>query len=641
MEIAHSVDVTFTNHFTPSNHLPRGCVHDTINDLYLYNHYAVNGRECSDELVCHCKQLSPSPTSSPTYPLNEVCNYLNEIKLNEECRIGDRSENECKSLATALGLFPNQGIVQTYQVSSSSYFSTGCIHYIDPQGQRFMKYNNNPTTLNSDLTNIPNNNICYIDDAFTSENNYTHSGCACACPEEIEQVYSLETSGKCPLYYNNRTICETIAISLGYNFDEEFTPATLFPKGCVFDRPNRVMVYNHWSVETDVDCSYDLTCYCDAMTQAPTGTPTTVLAGIGLASFTEAPTLSPTSTVMIPYYENTGRDAEFKNLTIKYENLEVYPRAGISIYKNQTILGTADGQLIHYGLNNYVIEPLGGIILQTNYTNLSPHLVDFNSSGLLELFVGTREGIVLTYIFDNNLGQFIRYRGPWDHIRVGRDVVPACYDLDHDGDFDCVLGEENGNINLFENVGDQRVPIFVQKHGETDNFFHHIDVGDNSFPSFLDANNDGLIDLIVGSKAGSIRLYINDGSATRPHFTASDVEFLIDGDQDDEFIGYFTKPIVVDANLDGLDDFVVLYDNEDPDEVIHDAEEFTYIGAFGVGSLFVLSFAIFSCRNSKKSAPLVTAEYNDDFDEEEVEFIQPVQNTRPGRLKMKSLRTVF
>ena len=42
---------------------------------------------------------------------------------------------------------------------------------------------------------------------------------------------------------------------------------------------------------------------------------------------------------------------------------------------------------------------------------------------------------------------------PWDGIDVGLNSVPTFADIDGDGDLDLIVGEENGNLNYYENTG--------------------------------------------------------------------------------------------------------------------------------------------------------------------------------------------
>jgi len=601
-----------------------------------------------------------SPTISPTI-WNQTCNYLEEVRLEDQCRNGYRTKEECLHLATNLGLFPNRGLVQSWQETSTSFFTEGCVHFINSAGQRFMKWNNQPAVANAAGTNVPSDVECYIDPVYTVENNYTYSGCACLCPPETEQTFSLVREGQCPLghSFDKRIECQDIANQLGFVFDEAFTPSLYIPVGCVYDVPNQVMVYNHWNIPTPTDCSDDLICYCDIVTNSPTSYPTveptfgptTAGGGIGVVSLTEAPTGAPTVVYHVQYFQNKpqGTDVSFGNSSFIFNDFQLFNNPSLAFKDGEMIIGT-DGKLLFYQLNEMVAEiNPNKPDITCSHTKLRPHLVDMDNDTIPEIFVGTHSGHILTYKWNATVGSYDRLRGPFDPVVVGQDTTVACADLDGDGDNDCVVGELNGNINYFENSGSRTVPVMVQRHGdpylENGNPFHHIDIGDNSHPGLIDADNDGLLDLICGSKDGKIVVYLNDGTATSPHYT--DYEVFIDPYNEEEFLGYFTKPVVIDMDGDGLQDFIVTSEVEDPNAVIIDAQEYTYIGVFSVISLITLSGMIFACRNNKKTAPLVTSRHVPDLEalkiaEEAATQRRPIpilgNNTASGKLRFSALK---
>jgi len=569
-----------------------------------------------------------SPSISPTI-WNQTCDYLEEIRLENQCRNGYRTKQECIDLASNLGLYPVTGLVQTWQETSSSFFTDGCIHFINAAGQRFMKWNTDPIDPNAAGSNVPSDELCYVDPVYTAENNYSYSGCACLCPPETEDFFNVQQSGNCPLgnHFEQRQQCQDIANQLGYDFDQEFTPSLYFPLGCVYDVPNKVMVYNHWNTNTGTKCSDKLVCYCGLVTNAPTSYPTAPTTGVptggGIDVVAVTPTPEPTMAYFIPYYENQqATDAVgYFNKTIQFQDFPNYPGASLSTYGNQVVVGTTDGNIYFYKIEGGKIVPdtTTPSITDNGFTNLAVSFVELNADGYTDMFIGTHEGPILTYRWNQNDTRYDRIRGPWEGVLVGRDTVVSCADLDGDGDHDCVVGEENGNINYFENIGDKSVPKFKQRHGEIfadgENFFHHIDVGDNSYPALIDANYDGLIDIIIGSKGGSVVLYLNDGTIYKPDIRLNEMELLIDPMQQNVFVGYLTKPAKAFMNQDDLPDFILTSSVENPDAVIHDSMEYTWVGIVSVFSLFGLAGMIFSCRNFKYTAPLVTAQHSDELQE--------------------------
>lgn len=102
---------------------------------------------------------------------------------------------------------------------------------------------------------------------------------------------------------------------------------------------------------------------------------------------------------------------------------------------------------------------------------------------------------------------------------AGHYSVPACADMDGDGDFDCIVGEAYAGLKYFKNVGTRSNPLYTEQTGAF-NPFDGMRFGSYfSAPAFLDANGDGLQDVIVGNRDGDMRFVLNTGSATNPAFT--------------------------------------------------------------------------------------------------------------------------
>ncbi len=95
-------------------------------------------------------------------------------------------------------------------------------------------------------------------------------------------------------------------------------------------------------------------------------------------------------------------------------------------------------------------------------------------------------------------------------------VYPAFGDLDGDGDKDLLIGESEGNLYYFVNTATSGNPAnFVLAAP----FYKGIDVGRNSAPQLVDANCDGLLDLLIGERDGNLNYYKNTGSITSAEFS--------------------------------------------------------------------------------------------------------------------------
>ncbi len=136
----------------------------------------------------------------------------------------------------------------------------------------------------------------------------------------------------------------------------------------------------------------------------------------------------------------------------------------------------------------------------------------------------------------------------------------AAVDIDNDGDLDVFVGSEVGLIRFFRNNGTPTEPFFEFAFG-TDNPANGIDVGTNSTPTFADLDNDGDFDMIVGqryqyqfSPFNNVRFYENTGTPESPVFTVPGGEHPVDNIFSDD---YNSHPTFGDLDNDGdLDAFV-------------------------------------------------------------------------------------
>ena len=95
-------------------------------------------------------------------------------------------------------------------------------------------------------------------------------------------------------------------------------------------------------------------------------------------------------------------------------------------------------------------------------------------------------------------------------ITRGSNTVPALGDLDGDGDQDLLVGESSGWLNYYRNTGDTRGPRFDLVSDE----FEQIRVGRRSAPALADLDEDGDLDLLIGSESDGVALFRNEGSRT-------------------------------------------------------------------------------------------------------------------------------
>jgi hypothetical protein len=122
---------------------------------------------------------------------------------------------------------------------------------------------------------------------------------------------------------------------------------------------------------------------------------------------------------------------------------------------------------------------------------------------------GTSQSPVFTEITDSG--------NPLVAVNEEFDVFPRFTDIDHDGDYDALIGEGGNVIELadgnefsyYENTGTIRNPVFTYRG-------NLIPQGDNPLepsPAFTDQDSDGDLDIFIGDKNGYITFYKNDNPA--------------------------------------------------------------------------------------------------------------------------------
>ncbi|MBN1433552.1 VCBS repeat-containing protein [Candidatus Fermentibacterales bacterium] len=134
-------------------------------------------------------------------------------------------------------------------------------------------------------------------------------------------------------------------------------------------------------------------------------------------------------------------------------------------------------------------------------------------------------------------------------------------DWSGDGDLDILVGGRDGMIDYYQATDNADTYPSLHFVGHLTAGGSTIDVGYNAAPVVVDWNEDGLLDLVVGSQgdyygnAPSIRLYLNSGTPGNPQLTG--FSYL---EADGKTINlYRVVPDVEDCNGDGKKDVVAGY----------------------------------------------------------------------------------
>ena len=173
-----------------------------------------------------------------------------------------------------------------------------------------------------------------------------------------------------------------------------------------------------------------------------------------------------------------------------------------------------------------------------------------------DCFIGDNNGAIHFYERQNSGAGSMSFSAvtgsdnPLNGVSVGTRAAPAFVDIDDDGDYDCFIGEVDGNINYYKNTGNSSSPTFTLTTGSGNDPFDGIDVGTRSTLAFVDIDGDGDWDSFSGEMGGALQYYKNTGNSSSPTFT------LTTGSGNDPFYGVWmqgtsSQPEFVDIDGDG------------------------------------------------------------------------------------------
>jgi hypothetical protein len=159
-----------------------------------------------------------------------------------------------------------------------------------------------------------------------------------------------------------------------------------------------------------------------------------------------------------------------------------------------------------------------------------PAFFDANGDGLPDIVSGNRGYFAGTANYDSQLLLLLNTGTAFDPAfefvtddyaglsTFGFDgVYPSFGDMDNDGDQDMIIGDDEGKLHYFENQQDPGG--MAQLELIQANYFN-IDVGEAAKPQIVDVNDDGLPDLLLGERSGTLKYYENTGSPENAVFNS-------------------------------------------------------------------------------------------------------------------------
>lgn len=182
--------------------------------------------------------------------------------------------------------------------------------------------------------------------------------------------------------------------------------------------------------------------------------------------------------------------------------------------------------------------------------NFAPALGDLDGDGKKDMVLGYWSNAKLRYY--KNTGTvsapvFTYQASQMDTMNLLQASAPCLADLDNDGDLDLLVGSSGGRLRYYVNAGSSS--SFNYQIVSTT--YQNINVGNDSAPTLGDTDNDGDLDLLVGCRLGTIHQFRNDGTASNPAFTLVTSNFLGINVYEN------SAPCIVDINNDGDKDMML------------------------------------------------------------------------------------
>ncbi len=227
---------------------------------------------------------------------------------------------------------------------------------------------------------------------------------------------------------------------------------------------------------------------------------------------------------LIDFYKNDGNRSNSKfslrSLVLpNYIGMALYPTGASFADLDDDgdldfILGEASGHIVlheNVALNPAAPQFVVDSILARQNAPTMPALVDIDADKDFDLFVGNAQGRLYFY---RNLGNPAQHNFTLESedflAKTIPRMAPCFFDADTDQDFDLLLGTSMGTMQFYRNIGSPQQPNFALENED----YVSYDLGANSSPAVGDIDNDGDFDIFSGSSGGGISFFKNDTASS-------------------------------------------------------------------------------------------------------------------------------